>query len=84
MEPVWRWVLWGASSLIGFGVLEYFGVTGSDERRAKGKRPGTLTATLRFWLGIDPPHWRRWILGPLFGGFCFYLFTHILFGWFMF
>lgn len=74
-----KWGLWLAVTLGSFGLFEAQAIKDRTD-----KPSGTLTSTLRRWMGIDPPHWRRWIFGPLFGGFCFYLFTHFLFGWFMF
>lgn len=84
MSAAVQWGLWLGTTLASFGWFEYQAVKDRDEREAEGKRSETLTSTMRAWMGIDPPRWWRWICGPLFGAFCFYLFTHFLFGWFMF
>lgn len=52
-DVVWAGVL-GAFAVV-FLPLELKGT--SDGR---GKNYGTLSATLRRWLGIDPPQPRRW------------------------
>jgi hypothetical protein len=73
-------VAWAAitgGGLIAFGIAEYLGIRDRD----KGKPTGTYSAALRRWFGIQPTHWRRWILGPLFGLGLGVLGVHILTPW---
>lgn len=74
MDAAWITYLSGAA--VGFGVLETLGIAA----RKRGKS-GTLTAFTRRELGIDPPHWRRWILGPAFGLALAWLGVHMLSPW---
>jgi hypothetical protein len=71
---------WGAflgAAGLTFGVLETLGI----QARNNGKPTGTLSAALRRWLGLDPVHWRRFLLGPLFAGGLGLLVVHILTAW---
>lgn len=54
-----------------------------DLALAKGtpKAEGTLTATLRRWLGIQPKRWWRPIGMVIAGGFSVWFFGHIAFNW---
>lgn len=47
-------------------------------RDNRGKNYGTLSATLRRWLGIDPPKPRRWPLRIAFTAFLVWFGIHIL------
>lgn len=49
----WRWAALFGSTLVGFAWLEHGAYT-------RGHHP-TLTAVLRYWLGIQPAHPRRTI-----------------------
>ena len=49
----WRWGTWALGILAGFAWLEHGAYT-------RGHHP-TLTAVLRYWLGIQPAHPRRTI-----------------------
>jgi hypothetical protein len=49
--------------------------------RCAEKPSGTLTATIRCWLGLKPRGKRRFVLAPAFAAFCGYLLTHFCFGW---
>lgn len=71
------WATWLLGTAVAFGVLE-----GRALRTRIAEKPsGTLTATLRRWIGVDPRSARRWMLAPLFGAFLTWLFGHILLGW---
>ena len=72
------WGCWLAATLGAFAVLEARAL----RTRTVDKPSGTLTATLRRWLGLNPRRGRRFVLGPLFAGFLAYLATHFLLGWF--
>ncbi|PXY33567.1 hypothetical protein BAY59_10825 [Prauserella coralliicola] len=74
----WTWTGLLGGFLAGFAVFETLAL----RERARGKPGGTLTAYLKRWIGIEPRHWRRWILGPLFGGGLAVLGVHILGPWF--
>jgi hypothetical protein len=76
-RPTTRWAAWLIGVLATFFALE----APALRQRVAEKPSGTLTATMRRWLGIEPAARRRTILGPLFGAFCTYLFGHFLFGW---
>lgn len=71
------WVYWLSGVVGSFGIIEYIKL----QQREPGKPSGTLTAVLRRWLGIDPQHWRRWVLAPLFAGALLVFALHILVGW---
>ncbi|MBP2331238.1 hypothetical protein JOF56_011623 [Kibdelosporangium banguiense] len=73
-------VVWGSvlgTFAVGFAVFETLGL----KARNRGEQSGTLTATIRRWLGIDPQAPRRWWLGSLFGAFLAWFFVHILTPW---
>jgi hypothetical protein len=74
-DAIWTTLI--GASVAGFAVLETLAL----RDRARGKPGGTLTAYLKRWIGISPQHWRRWILGPLFGGGLALLGVHILTDW---
>jgi hypothetical protein len=68
-------LIWGAFLLVGitgFVVLEL---------RGTAEPGGTLSGTLRRWLGIRPPAERRWILGGLFLALLAWFGVHILTPW---
>ncbi|WP_134667856.1 hypothetical protein [Amycolatopsis sp. CFH S0078] len=71
-----RWAGWLAGTLGAFAVLEARAL----KARAPGKPSGTLTATMRRWLGLKPRRARRFLLAPLFAGFLGYLWLHFLHG----
>lgn len=64
-----RWTVWVAAFAGSFGILE-------GDAIAKGKQ--TLSLWLRWAIGIEPKHWRRFILAPLFGGLLTWLGFHVL------
>lgn len=66
------WGVWAVSTIGTFTVLEGIAVH-------TGRVP-TLTACLRYWLGIKPRHGRRHICRPVFGGLVAWFFLHILYG----
>lgn len=70
------WSCWLAGTLGVFAVLE----TRALKQRAPGKPSGTLTSTMRRWLGLNPRHNRRYVCAPLFGAFVAYLWAHFLHG----
>jgi hypothetical protein len=72
-----RWLLWLTLTLAGFVAIEVPAL----RDRSRGKPGGTLTASLKHWIGISPHQRRRWILGPLFRGGLALLGVHILSDW---
>lgn len=46
MTRAWPWTLWAAATLVGFGVLETAAL--------RDQSVPTLSAVLRYWLGIHP------------------------------
>lgn len=72
------WLVFLAVAGIGFGVLEWQGFR--DDRDGK-KNYGTLSATLRRWLGVDPPAGRRWLLSGVFLAALAVFGVHILTPW---
>lgn len=68
------WLAWLAGLLATFGVLE----TRALIAREPGKPSGTLTSTMRRWLGVDPLRRRRWVCGATFVAFWAYLAAHFL------
>lgn len=78
-----RWAAWLVAVVGSFAYLEGRAV----RRRPKlepGKRTGTLTDSVRWWTGRTQRKPRRFVFGALIGAFCFYLYTHLVHGWFDF
>ena len=75
--PTKRWLVWLAATLTSFLVLEAHALR---EPLTDEKPSETLTAALRYWLGVHPAHRRRWIASALFAGFWAWLVAHIVFG----
>jgi hypothetical protein len=73
-DIVWGTVLGGFAAV--FLPLELTGT-----RDTRGKNYGTLSATLRRWLGIDPPLPRRWPLRIGFALLLVWFGIHILTPW---
>lgn len=75
----WRitWAIWSAVVLASFAILEWLGIRAEQPGQ---KQRNTLSSFLRSALGIAPAHWRRYVLGPLFGVITGWFFLHILFG----
>lgn len=71
-----KWAAWLTGTLGVFAALEAQAL----KAREPGKPSGTLTATMRLWIGMNPRHWRRFILAPMFSAFCAYLFLHFIGG----
>lgn len=67
-----HWGIWTVSTLATFSVLE--------TRAVRTGRIPTLTACLRYWLGIKPAHPRRRVCRPLFGFLVSWFFAHVLYG----
>lgn len=65
-----RWAIWVMGAFVTFGVLEKRGLSQGH----------TLTACLRYWLGISPLHARRHVCRPIFGSLVLWFFAHILYG----
>lgn len=65
-----------------FGVLSTFAWW--EYKALRSRKPdvpsGTLTATMRFWLGVDPRCRRRFVMAPLFAAFLGWMGGHFLFG----
>lgn len=66
MDLAWCGFLAGVATA--FGVLEYRGM----------RRGGTLSATLRYWVGVEPDHWRRHPLRAVLLGVLGWFAVHIL------
>lgn len=75
-NPNRTWAAWLIGVLGSFAALEYPAL----RRRVADKPSGTLTATMRRWLGLNPRARRRFILAPCFAAFVIYLWGHFLFG----
>lgn len=78
MNDQTKWAAWLAGTLGTFAVLE----TKALKARSVDKPSGTLTATMRAWMGLKPRHRRRYLLAPAFAAFCAYLWLHFLYGLF--
>jgi hypothetical protein len=68
-------LIWAAFLFVGtagFVVLEL---------RGASEPGGTLSGTLRRWLGISPPAERRWVFGGLFIALLAWFGIHILTPW---
>ncbi|MFB9926013.1 hypothetical protein ACFORO_12460 [Amycolatopsis halotolerans] len=76
MDGTVPWSCWLAGTLTAFSILEARAL----KARQPGKPSGTLTATMRRWLGLKPRRVRRYLLAPLFAGFLGYLWLHFLHG----
>lgn len=75
--PAWAWITWLAVTAGSFTILETLALATNIQ--------GTLSLTLRRWLGIDPPRrWRR-ITIPAFASalilFVAWFLPHILTNW---
>lgn len=75
--PAWAWITWLAVTAGSFTILETIALATNIN--------GTLSLTLRRWLGIDPPRrWRR-ITIPAFAAtvilFVAWFLPHILTNW---
>lgn len=77
MDARTRWALWLAATVASFVALE---ARALREPLTEGKPSETLSAALRWWLGIQPAGRRRWIAGGLFAGFWAWLVAHVCFG----
>lgn len=75
--PSKRWVVWLTATVVSFLVLEAHALR---EPLTDEKPSGTLTAALRYWLGVQPAGRRRWIASALFAGFWVWLCLHVLAG----
>lgn len=72
-----RWAVWLGATLASFLALEARALKQplTDEKPSE-----TLSAALRWWLGIQPAGRRRWVAGSLFAGFWLWLCLHVLAG----
>ncbi|WP_162829952.1 hypothetical protein [Amycolatopsis palatopharyngis] len=77
MTPPLRWLMWLIGVLASFAWLELPAL----RDRAPDKPSGTLSTVFRLWLGVDPLHWRRFLLVPAFLGWCGWLACHMAKGW---
>lgn len=78
MDAHRKWTLWLGATVTSFVVLEGLALR---EPLTEAKPSGTLTAYLRFSLGIQPRTRRRFWAGALFAGFWGWLVGHVLAGW---
>ncbi|TCO64940.1 hypothetical protein [Actinocrispum wychmicini] len=72
------WGIFVSAATVGFGTLEITSLV--TEHPGQGER-ATLSATLRKWLGIQPPAPRRWWARALFAGLLGWFGLHILTPW---
>lgn len=72
------WSLWLLATLGTFAWWE----TKALKSRSAEKPSGTLTATMRHWMGVKPRARRRYLLVPAFTAFCAYLWLHFVAGLF--
>lgn len=78
MDDSRKWAVWLTGTVGTFAVLETKALRG----RMADKPSGTLTATMRRWLGINPRARRRFLLAPAFAAFTAYLYLHFCHGFF--
>lgn len=77
MDARTRWAVWLAATVISFGVMEAHALR---EPLTEEKPSGTLSAALRWWLGIQPARPRRAVASLLFASFWAWLVLHICWG----
>lgn len=78
MDASRRWLWWLTATLASFIALEAHALR---EPLTDEKPSETLTAALRYWLGVQPASRRRWIASALFAGFWAWLTGHVVLGW---
>lgn len=79
-----RWAVWLVTFIGSFGILEGKAIKQRAARAAEGKPSGTLTASIRKWGGVSEKRRRRHAFAAFMAGLCFYLYTHLVHGWFDF
>ncbi len=77
MDASTKWALWGTGVTASFVALE---AAALREEITEGKPRGTLTATIRLGLGIQPQARRRFALGAVFVAFWTWFVLHIVAG----
>lgn len=77
MDASTKWTIWGAGVAASFLALE---AAALREELGDEKPRGTLTATIRLGLGIQPAARRRYALGAAFAAFWAWFVLHILCG----
>lgn len=75
--PTKRWLVWLAATAASFLALEAHALR---EPLTDEKPSETLTAALRYWLGVQPASRRRWIASALFAGFWAWFCLHVIAG----